>query len=133
MASFGGGGFIIEVQLICNAVPVSAVQQSDSVIHIHTFFFNIFFSITVCHRILNTGPCAGQQDLVFYHPIYNSLHLLIPTSQSFSPQPPLKDCFLPPLIFFKLWKYDSTLTGDLENTEQSYIYFHYILQLFLSR
>ena len=82
MASLGGGGFIIEVQLICNAVPVSAVQQSDSVIHIHTFFFNIFFSITVCHRTLNIGPCAGQQGLVVYHPIYNSLHLLIPTSQS---------------------------------------------------
>ena len=24
-------------------------------------------------------------------------------------------------LFFKLWKYDNTFTGDLENIEQSYI------------
>ena len=24
-------------------------------------------------------------------------------------------------LFFKLWDYDSTFTGDLENTDQSYI------------
>ena len=36
-------------------------------------------------------------------------------------------------FFFKLWKYDDTFTADLENTEHSYIQFHYILQLFLSR
>ena len=35
-------------------------------------------------------------------------------------------------VFFKLWKYDNTFTGDLENTEQSYIQFCYILQLFSS-
>ena len=34
-------------------------------------------------------------------------------------------------LFFKLWKYVNTFTGDLENIEQSYIPFHYILQLFL--
>ena len=38
---------------------ISAVQQSDSVIHIYTFFF-IFFSITVYHRMLNIVPCAIQ-------------------------------------------------------------------------
>ena len=36
-------------------------------------------------------------------------------------------------LFFELWKYDNTFTGDLENTEQSYIWFYYILSLFLSR
>ena len=30
--------FFIEVQLIYYAVPISAVQQSDLVIHIETFF-----------------------------------------------------------------------------------------------
>ena len=25
-------------------------------------------------------------------------------------------------FFFKLWQYDNTFTGDLENTEQNYIY-----------
>jgi len=38
----------------------------------------------------------------------------------------LKNFFL----FFKLWKYDNTFIGDLENTEQGYIECHYILQLF---
>ena len=33
----------IEVELIYNVVPISAVQQSDSVIHIETFFFYILF------------------------------------------------------------------------------------------
>ena len=43
--------FLIEVQLIYNAVPISAVQHSDSVIYIYIFFF-IFFSFMVYHRIL---------------------------------------------------------------------------------
>ena len=33
-------------------------------------------------------------------------------------------------LIFKLLKYDNTFTGDLKNTEQSYMYFHNILQLF---
>ena len=36
---------------------VSAVQQSDSVIHLYIFFF-ICFSIMVYHRILNIVLCA---------------------------------------------------------------------------
>ena len=36
--------FLIEVQLIYKAVLIFAAQQSDSAIHIYTFFF-IFFSI----------------------------------------------------------------------------------------
>ena len=35
--------FFIEVQLIYNVVLISAVQQSDSVIHIYTFFSMFFF------------------------------------------------------------------------------------------
>ena len=33
-------------------------------------------------------------------------------------------------LVFKLGKYDNTCIGDLENTKQSYIYFHFILKLF---
>ena len=55
---------LIEVQLTYNAVPISAVQQSDSGIHRYTFF--IVFSIIVYHRILNIVPCAIHQDLVVY-------------------------------------------------------------------
>ena len=48
---------------------ISAVQQSDSVIHIciHIIFF-IFFSIMVYHRILNIVP-GVIQDFVVY-PFY---------------------------------------------------------------
>ena len=49
--------FVINIQLICNVVLVSAVWQSDSVMHKYTFFFT-FFSITVYHMILNIVPCA---------------------------------------------------------------------------
>ena len=34
------------------------------------------------------------------------------------------------ISLFRLWKYVNTFTGDLGNTEQSYIQFHCILQLF---
>ena len=34
-------------------------------------------------------------------------------------------------LLFKLWKYDNTFIGNLESTEQSYIWFHCILQLFI--
>ena len=46
--------------MIYNVVAISAIQQSDSVIHIYTFFFKIFFSIMVDHRILNIVPYAIQ-------------------------------------------------------------------------
>ena len=53
-----------EVQLINNAVLITALQQSDSVIHTHTlslsFLFKIFFSIMVYHGILNIILCAIQ-------------------------------------------------------------------------
>ena len=46
-----------------NALLISAVEQSDSVIHyiyIYTFIFFIFFSIMVYHRTLNIVPYAIQ-------------------------------------------------------------------------
>ena len=73
--------FFIEVQLIYNIFLISAVQQSDSVIH----SFLIFFSIMVYHRILNTVLYAISRTLLFIHSIYNSLHLLTPNSYSIPP------------------------------------------------
>ena len=58
--------FCIGLQLIYNVVLVSGVQQSDSVIHIHTLFFSKFFSHLVYSRILSRVPCAIQQVLVGY-------------------------------------------------------------------
>ena len=54
--SFSSLIFLNQVQLIYNVVLISVVQQSDSVIHMHSFCY--FFSITVYHRILNVVPCA---------------------------------------------------------------------------
>ena len=72
--------FLIEAQLIYNVVPIPAVQQSDSFIHICTFFF-LFFSIMVYHRILNIVPYMVGSCCLFI--LQNkSLHLLIPNSQS---------------------------------------------------
>ena len=51
--------FFTEVELMYNAVLISAVQQSDSVIHTHSFF-NIFFSMMVYRRILNIVLCDTQ-------------------------------------------------------------------------
>ena len=51
--------YFIELLLIYNFILISAVQQYDLVIHIHTFFF-IFFSIMVYQKILNIVPCAIQ-------------------------------------------------------------------------
>ena len=48
---------------------ISAIQQSNSVIHIYTFFF-IFFSIMVYHGILNRIPCALQKVLVYNERFY---------------------------------------------------------------
>ena len=53
--------YFIEVYLIHNAVLISSLQQSDSVIHIYIhiyWFFFILFSIMVYQRILNVVPCA---------------------------------------------------------------------------
>ena len=47
--------YFVEVQLIYNIVLISAVQQSDSVVHTYTFF-----SIMIYLRILNIVPCAIQ-------------------------------------------------------------------------
>ena len=56
----------------------------STVIQLHIYIFSIFFSVRIYHRVLNTVPCTVQ----FIHLVCNSLHLLIPDSQSHSPEPP---------------------------------------------
>lgn len=51
--------FFTEVELIYHVVLISTRQHSDSVVHIHTFFFTLF-SIMAYHRVLNTVLCAAQ-------------------------------------------------------------------------
>ena len=46
----------------------------------------MLFSSMFYHSILNAVPCAVEQVRpCFIHPMCNSLHLLIPNSQSFLP------------------------------------------------
>ena len=52
--------YFTEVQLIHNVVLISAVQQSDSVIHIYIYiytFFFIFFSIGLSQDIRYSSLC----------------------------------------------------------------------------
>ena len=50
--------FFIKISLIYS-VLISAVQKSDSVMHIYPFVF-IFFSIMIYLRILSIVPCVIQ-------------------------------------------------------------------------
>ena len=75
--------------MIYNIVLISSVQQSEAIIHIYTHtFIVIFFSMMACHRMWNIVPWAISRTLLFIYPIYTSLHLLIPNSQSFLPLHP---------------------------------------------
>ena len=75
--------FFIELQLIYSVVPLSSVQQSDSVIHIYTFFFYIMFHYglsqdiehsSLCGRFLITDSISllviGLSDILL---LYNSI------------------------------------------------------------
>ena len=58
-----------------NVVLVSAVQQSDSVMYIHTHAHNfIFFFTMVYHRMLNIVPSATSTTFLFICPVHSSLH-----------------------------------------------------------
>ena len=48
--------YFIEVQLIYNAVLISATQRSDSVVR----FFFVFFPTVAYRGILTAVPCAVQ-------------------------------------------------------------------------
>ena len=62
--------FFFEVELIYNVVKISAIQPSDSIIHIHCFFsirFPIdFFPHYGLSQDKDYIPCAIQLDLVVY-------------------------------------------------------------------
>ena len=66
---------------------ISAVQQSDSGIHMH-ILFHILFCYGLSLDIEYSSPCSVNRCLLFTHPIYNSLRLLIPNSHSMPPSPP---------------------------------------------
>ena len=63
--------FYIGVELISNAVLVSGVQQSDSVVHIHvSILFQVLFPFTLFHNIEQSSLCytvgPGWSSILFY-------------------------------------------------------------------
>ena len=57
---------LIGIYLLSNFVLVSAVQQSESVVHINKFLFLGFPSLLDSHRVLSRFPCAIQKVLISY-------------------------------------------------------------------
>ena len=70
-----------------------------------------------CRQILYQLTCQGSPSWYYF---YLKDHWII-----------FQNIF-PNFYFFKLWKHNNTFAGDLENTEQNYRQFCYILQLFFS-
>ena len=52
--------FFISIQLICSVMPISAIQQSDPVINIYTFFFLTLSPIMFYPKRLDIVPQAIQ-------------------------------------------------------------------------
>ena len=63
-------------------MSISDVQHRDSVINVHPFFL-VFFPMMAGHRTLN----RLHSRTFFIHPVYNSLHMLIPNPQALPPLP----------------------------------------------
>ena len=63
---------------------ISAVQQSDSVIHT-CILFHILFHYDLSQDIESSSLCYTVGCLKLIHPIHTTLHLLIPHSQSSPP------------------------------------------------
>ena len=59
----------------------------------------------------------SEKNLIDY---FNTIHSF-KKEKAKSWQFQIRKCFFFSFLVFKLWKYDKTLIGDLENVEQSYI------------
>ena len=75
----------IELQLMYNAVFISAAQQGDTVVHIYFHFY--ILSYYGLSQDTKYSCLCYQQDCVFIHSICNSFHHLTSTSQSILPPP----------------------------------------------
>ena len=71
--------FYWKVQLNYSVVLMSAIQQSDSVIHIYSVSYSFPLWFTTCFHVLYS------RTMSFIHPIDKSLHLLILNSQAIPP------------------------------------------------
>ena len=78
---YSGAGFkkknhFTEIQLIYNVVLISAVQQSDSVIHIHILFHSLFHYGS--SQDVKYNSLTIHRTLLFIHSLNKSLHKLSP-------------------------------------------------------
>ena len=80
--------FLIEVQLTQNAVPISAIQQSDSVLHIYIFFFKCSFPLWFIPGDWIQLPVLHSRTLLLTHSKGSSFHLPTPNSHSMPLPPP---------------------------------------------
>ena len=117
--------FKIEVWLFYNVVLISAVQKSDSVICIYTFFFQYAFPLcfTIGYWLWFSVLCSRT---LFIHSTYKNLYLLTPVSH-FIPSPTpsslattslfsmsMSLCFVDRFISILAWRIpsmDSTVHG----------------------
>ena len=74
-----------------NIVPHSAIQQSDSVIHIYPPFFYILFHLTGCPPCLDIVLWVTDFSLLYIRSLCKSLHLLTLNKHLVhsTPSPPL--------------------------------------------
>ena len=70
------------LKLIYNVLLISALQQSDPVIHISTFPFLYFFPRGLSQETGCTSLCYRGRTSLLIHFKCNSLHLLTPSSHS---------------------------------------------------
>ena len=107
----------IEVQLTYIVVIISAMQQSDSVIHIHT---SILFQIIFLHRLSQN---FGQSSLCYVHqvPIGQLFH--IPQCAYASPKPWEGPSFPPPPVTFGNPKFEKVYIFITKGINEDFISF----------
>ena len=74
--------------MIYDVLSISAVQQSDPVISIYTFFFSYYHLSCSITSDWIEFPVLFSRTLLLIHSTCNCLHLLIPNSQSIPLPPP---------------------------------------------
>ena len=68
-------------------MPISALQHSDPVIHIYTFFFSHYRLSCFIPRDWTQSPVLYSRTSFLIHAKCHSLHLPTPNSQSIPPTP----------------------------------------------
>ena len=100
--------FFIELQLVYNALPISAVLKVSQ-FYTYTHFFKYYFPLWFNSRRLDIVPHAIQQD--HFYSKYKSLHLPTPNAQPIAP--PVPHPWQPQFCSLCLWAVSVLQTGLL--------------------